>query len=123
MGRATFRGPDGSPRISLAILTTTALGTLLYHYWLAIIATIQAWGDGITDTIDGLAAFLEFDLVGGIFDIGEAGIETAWQNNEAFIQSFGILSQVVALVEVALLVWLILATFNFLLSVLRGAMS
>lgn len=123
MGEAVFRGPDGSPRMDLAILAATSLGTILYAWWMGIIDAISTWGDGINRTIDGLAYWIEFDLFGGLFAIGLRPIETAWASNEAFIQSFGVLAQVVALLEAFAMVWIILATFSILLSMLRGAIS
>lgn len=100
---------DGSPRLRVGALLTTGVGALLWAYWQGLVEFLDSVGSGFFGSVDDVAAFLtgRGGLVDRLVGMGVGAADVAWQSNAAFVMGFGAFAQLVAVLEVALVMWVL----------------
>lgn len=98
--------------IAAGSLGATALGIVLREWFLGIISSIRSFELGLSFLLGGFGSFLS-TLITRFFGGIALGIRGAFRANAEWLaDTFGILAPAAAIVEVAVIVWLIGATIS-----------
>lgn len=97
------------PSLRIGALATLLTGTVIWGWFSGFIDFLDALGSGIAGSLAALGSWLEHDLLAGIFGIAEDGMAEISAQNAAFLEVFGPFAQVVAVIEVAIVIWILLA--------------
>lgn len=92
------------PRIRPGALATLLTGTVIWGWFAGWIGYVDAALGGVTSSVEDLGYWIERDLLAAIFGIAEDGTAEIAAQNASAISSLGLLGQLIAVGQVALLV-------------------
>lgn len=92
------------PRVKLPALVSLLGGTVLLGYWHGAINAVQTFGGGFAGSLAGFESWLSSRLIPATFGVVTGPLAAATDANAEFLAGLGVFAQVVAFVEVAVVV-------------------
>lgn len=109
-----------TPQIDSKELAAVLSGTIVYGWFDGVTEFIARAGAGVTGSIDNLGLWLASDLIASMFGVVDSAVEESISANTEFLEIFGILAQLVALVETIVIMWIVIRTLTYLLQFGQG---
>lgn len=115
-----FVDTSGSvPSLRVGALVSTLVGAVVYGWLYGFIGFVDTWLGGIAGAISSLGSYLSGALIPTLFAGLSGPVEAAWQSNAEFVASLGTLGMLVAALELALVLFIVLAVVERLLESVR----
>jgi hypothetical protein len=109
------------PRIRIALLVSTTIGTVIYGWYIGALETWRGFWDAFEDALAGLQGYIETEIIGGFFGIVTDSFQSAAAANAAYLRDAGTLGIVIGVVEVLIVVYGVLWVVSTAVSRARGS--
>lgn len=95
------------PSLRAGALASTLVGTVVYGWLYGFIGFFDTILGGLASIPERLGRFAT-DATAGVFGMFAAPVAAAWESNAAWIGTLGVFGIVVAILEVAVVIWIVL---------------
>lgn len=112
-----------TPSLRVSALVAAMSGTVIYGWFAGVVETIDRIGSGAASAYRDLGDWIAEGVIGSLLEIPIGIIETAVSANSEFLALLGAIAPIVAAIEVALIVWILVRATQESISLLGGLIA